>query len=48
MADCGIDFGTTNSLVSCVVGGKARALMHEGRPHPSVSLVSRNTDQSWT
>ena len=36
MADCGIDFGTTNSLVSCVVGGKARALTHEGRPHPSV------------
>ena len=36
MAGCGIDFGTTNSLVSCVVDGKAQALTDEGRPHPSV------------
>ena len=36
MASCGIDFGTTNSLVSCVVGGAAHPFTDEGRPHPSV------------
>ena len=36
MVGCGIDFGTTNSLVSCVVDGRAQALTDEGRSHPSV------------
>jgi actin-like ATPase involved in cell morphogenesis len=37
VAGCGIDFGTTNSLVGCIIGGKASLLTDElGRPHPSV------------
>ena len=37
MAGCGIDFGTTNSLVSCVVKkGEVQVLTDEGGPHPSV------------
>lgn len=32
----GFDFGTTNSLISFVEGGKAIALLDDGRPHPSV------------
>jgi molecular chaperone DnaK len=41
----GIDFGTTNSLVALVVGGKIRSLVNEldNLPHPSVAWY-RGTD----
>ena len=32
----GIDFGTTNSVVGVCEGGRTRALLHEGKPNPSV------------
>ncbi len=41
----GIDFGTTNSLASLVVGGEVRSLVNDedSRPHPSV-VWYRGTD----
>jgi molecular chaperone DnaK len=32
----GIDFGTTNSLASSIIGGRALSFVDVGRPHPSV------------